>query len=75
MTGSYSNCFHMIDQDGANTQYELDYKKRTIARQMTGKGSPVGKLDYMKKTSAVDFHPVRNTVAVSSLNCFFLYGM
>ncbi len=74
-SGSFNNCFHMMDQDGANTQYELNYKKSTIAKQMVGKGSALGRVDYLKKTTAMDFHPSRNTCAVASLNCFFLYSM
>ena len=74
-TGSYNNCFHMIDQDGSNTQYELSYKKSTVARPMVGKSSPLGRVDYMKKTTALDFHPTMNIMAVGSLNCFFMYGM
>ena len=63
----------MVDQDGANTQYELNYKKMTIGRQM-GKGMAVGKMEYMKKSTALDYHPSRNVLAVASMNCFFLYA-
>ena len=74
-SGSYNNWFHMVDQDGVNTQYELSYKKATIARQMSGKGSAsTGKIDYMRKATALDFHPSKNMVAVASLNCFFMYA-
>jgi hypothetical protein len=53
----------------------LNYKKSTLAKTMAGKPAPLGKIDYLKKTNALDFHPFKNTVAVASLNCFFLYGM
>ena len=56
-------------------QYELNYKKTTLSKSIIGKPPPLGKIDYIKKTTALDFHPFRNTVAVASLNCFFLYSM
>jgi serine/threonine-protein phosphatase 2A regulatory subunit B len=35
LTGNYNNNFHVIDLlDGSNTQYELNYKKQTVAKQM-----------------------------------------
>lgn len=75
MSGSYSNCFHMVDQEGANTQYELSYKKITNARQMNGKVPVTStKIDYMRKTTALDFHPTKNVLTVASLNCFFMYA-
>jgi serine/threonine-protein phosphatase 2A regulatory subunit B len=74
-TGSYSNCFHLVDQDGCNTQFELNYKKATISKNISGKQPPLGKVDYLKKTTALDYHPLKNSVAVASLNCFFLYNM
>lgn len=74
-SGTYSNCFHLVDQDTTNMQFELNYKKSTLSRNIVGKSAPLGKIDYMKKTTALDFHPLRNTVAVASLNCFFLYSI
>jgi serine/threonine-protein phosphatase 2A regulatory subunit B len=74
-SGSYNNWLHLMDQDGSNSQFELSYKKNTVCRQITGKGTPLGKVDYLKKTTSLDYHPTKNTVAVASLNCFFTYGM
>jgi len=66
----------MIDQDGTNTQYELNYKKATISKPIiAGKGVALSKVDYERKTLAVDFNPKKNMVAVGSLNCFFIYSM
>ncbi|MCB0369622.1 MAG: hypothetical protein KDD45_09305 [Bdellovibrionales bacterium] len=65
----------MVDQDGTNTQFELSYKKNTVVKQIAGKGTPPAKIDYLKKTNALDFHPSKNIVAVASLNCFFTYSM
>jgi hypothetical protein len=74
-SGTYNNCFHLADIDGTNMQFELNYKKATLSKNIVGKPSPFGKIDYLKKTTALDFHPFKNTVAVASLNCFFLYSM
>lgn len=38
--------FHMIDMDGSNTQYELNYKKSTISKSMGKPMSPLGRVDY-----------------------------
>jgi len=74
-TGTYNNCFHLADQDASNYQYELNYKKMTLSKAVAGKQTPLGKVDYLKKATALDFHPFRNTVAVASLNCFYVYSM
>ena len=38
VSGSYNNCFHMVDlDDGNNAQYELNYKKNTIMKQYDGR--------------------------------------
>lgn len=77
LTGNYNNCFHLVDvADGTNTQYELNYKKTTVSRQIIpGKVAPIQKMDYARKTTACDFNPKRNLVAVASLNCFYIYSM
>lgn len=77
LTGNYNNCFHLIDTlDGANTQYELNYKKSTVARTILADKPPaLPKMDYMRKVNACDFNKKKNTLAVASLNCFFIYSM
>lgn len=79
LTGNYNNSFHLIDigsDQRTNTQYELSYKKQTIAKNIVpGKMTSISKMDYQRKTIASDFHPKKNVVAIASLNCFFLYGM
>lgn len=76
MTGNYNNSFHMLNvSNGENTQYELNYKKNTIARSMNGKQTPMTKLDHIRKTTACIFHPKRRMAAVASLNCFFIYSV
>jgi serine/threonine-protein phosphatase 2A regulatory subunit B len=75
-TGNYNNCFHLIDADGTNTQYELNFKKTTVSRQMLpGKGSAIAKMDYTRKVLAGDFNAKRNMLAVAALNCFYIYSM
>lgn len=76
-TGNYNNNFHLIDtQDLTNMQYELTYKKNTVSKQiMPNKMVALPKIDYQRKTIVGDFHPKKNTVAVASLNCFFIYSI
>lgn len=77
ITGNYNNTFHAIDvKDLSNTQYEINYKKQTISKPMiAGKAVPLPKMDYSRKTIALDFHPKLNVFAVASLNCFLSYSM
>lgn len=77
LTGNYNNNFHMVDlTDGTNSQYELNYKKQTIVKNMTAsKTTPASKMDYERKTNALDFNPKKNVIAVGSLNCFFIYSL
>jgi serine/threonine-protein phosphatase 2A regulatory subunit B len=74
LTGSYNNCFHLMDFEGNNTQYELSYKKATVCRSMA-KPTPITKMDYDRKVLASSFNPARNVLAVASLNCFFTYSL
>jgi hypothetical protein len=76
LTGNYNNSFHLIDvADGANTQYELNYKKTTVSKPiLPNKSTPIQKMDYIRKTVANDFNPKKNMLAVASLNCFFIYS-
>ena len=77
LTGNYNNCFHTIDiNDSSNTQFQVNYKKQTINKPIIpGKGSPIPRMDYMRKIIASDFHPKANILAVASLNCFLTYSM
>lgn len=40
-----------------------------------GKGAPISKMDYTRKVLAGDFNPRKNTLAVASLNSFYVYAM
>jgi hypothetical protein len=47
----------MSSNTGENNQYELNYKKSTVVRSMTGsKTSQLTKLDNAHKITAVSFH-------------------
>lgn len=76
LTGNYNNNFHLIDVvNGTNTQYELNYKKVTTSKQvLPGKSLPLTKMDYERKTTALDYNQKSNTFAVASLNTFFIYS-
>lgn len=75
-TGNYNNSFHLLDLDGTNTQYELNFKKTTVSKQMVpGKGSAIAKMDYTRKVMAGDFSSKKNMLAVAALNCFYIYSM
>ena len=44
LTGNYNNTFHLLDVDpSAHTQYELNYKKTTVSKQVLLK-YPISKL-------------------------------
>ena len=73
LTGNYNNGFHLLDE--ANTHYELNFKKTTVSKPMTKSSPAPHKMDYLRKTMAVDYHPKKNLVAVASLNCFYTYAM
>ena len=61
---------------GENNQYELSYKKSTIVRPISGsKPVAISKLDNVRKTTALTFHPTKKMAAVASLNCFFIYSL
>lgn len=74
LTGSYNNNFHVVSTLGDNYQYELNYKKSTVVKSMAGtKAGGITKLDNVRKTTSLAFHPGKKMFAVASLNCFFIY--
>lgn len=77
LTGNYNNNFHLVDlADGSNSQYEVNYKKQTTMKPLIpGKMSQLGRMDYERKTNALDFCQKKNVLAVASLNCFFIYSL
>lgn len=76
VTGNYNNSFHVVSTVGDNYQYELNYKKSTVVKPMGGsKTAGMSKLDSVRKTTALAFHPNKKMMAVASLNCFFIYSV
>jgi len=76
VTGNYNNSFHVVSTVGDNYQYELNYKKSTVVKPMVGsKTAGMSKLDSVRKTTALAFHPNKKMMAVASLNCFFIYSL
>ncbi len=76
LTGNYNNSFHVVSTTGDNYQYELNYKKSTVIKPMTGsKAAGLTKLDNVRKTTALGFNPGKKMFAVASLNCFFIYSV
>ena len=74
-TSNFYNSLHLLDLDGSNTQYELNFKKTTVSKQMVpGKGSAIAKMDS-RKVMTGDFSSKKNMVAVAALNCFYIYSM
>lgn len=74
-SGSYNGCFHLVEQDGTNIQYEVNYSKGTEAKRPSTVKGLLGKVDYARKTGVVDFNPRRNALAAAVGNCFFIYTM
>lgn len=77
LTGNYNNYFHLINvENGSNTQYELSFKKDTISRPIVpGRCPPMPKIEPKLKTSVLAYHPTNHSVAVASMNCFFIYSL
>lgn len=76
ITGNYNNSFHVVSTVGDNYQYELNYKKSTVVKPMMGsKSAAMTKLDSVRKTTALSFHPNKKMMAIASLNCFFIYSL
>ena len=74
-TSNFYNSLHLLDLDGSNTQYELNFKKTTVSKQMVpGKGSAIAKMDS-RKVMTGDFSSKKNMLAVAALNCFYIYSM
>ena len=77
VTGMYNNCFHICDMNGErNTQFELNFKKKTIARSVgTGQNdNPNFEYDITKRVLRTVCHPQNDVVVVASFNCLFVYN-
>ena len=76
LTGMFNNNFHILDvKREINTQFELNYNKKTIARVIPKKCNDVlgSGYDYTRKILKSAYHPKDHVIAVASLNCLFFY--
>jgi len=76
VTGMFNSAFHIIDvKRDINTQFELNFNKKTISKVIPKKCTEVlgGNYDYTRKILRTTYHPTEHTVAMASLNCLFLY--
>jgi len=76
MTGMFNNNFHIIDvKKDTNTQFELNFNKKTISKVIPKKCTEVlgSNYDYTRKVLRSVYHPRENIVAMACLNCLFFY--
>lgn len=77
VTGMYNNCFHVGDVSGEkNIQFELNFKKKTLMRQIKGGNhEQIGpEYDISKRVLRTVCHPSFDFVVVASFNCLFVYN-
>lgn len=77
VTGMYNNNFHICDLNGEkNTQYELNFKKKTISKLI--KPSHFEQIqsdfDISKRVLKTACHPISDFLVVASFNCLFVYN-
>jgi serine/threonine-protein phosphatase 2A regulatory subunit B len=78
LTGLFNDNFHVIDRTGEkNTQFELNYGKKCITKQIPKKYfENLGPgYNFDRKILKSAWHPTKNTVAVACLNSLFFYGI
>jgi serine/threonine-protein phosphatase 2A regulatory subunit B len=77
LTGLFNNNFHIADaQGGNNMQYELNFSKNTLCKQIPKKFyEPLGSnYNFNRKVLKSAWHPTQNVVAIACLNSLFLYN-
>lgn len=77
VTGMYNNTFHVVDMNGEkNTQFELNFKKKTISKQIkTSHHEQIpSDFDITKRVLKTACHPVHDFIVVASFNCLFVYN-
>lgn len=77
VTGMYNNCFHVCDMNGEkNTQFELNFKKKTICRPVVSDQmeTPNFEYDISKRVLKTLCHPQNDLIVVASFNCLFVYN-
>ncbi|CAD8098954.1 unnamed protein product [Paramecium primaurelia] len=76
VTGNFNSTFHIVDRMGeCNSQYELNFNKKTVVRQIPPKyfenlGSSY---DFNRKVQKLSMCQTQNLVAVACLNCLYFY--
>jgi len=77
LTGMFNSNFHISDREGnANYQFELNFNKKTIMKHIPKKHfEQLGtNYDFSKKVLKSTWHPKKNTIAISCLNCLYFYN-
>jgi len=76
VTGLFNNNFHIIDvKKDVNTQFELNFNKKTISKVIPKKCTEVlgSNYNYTRKVLRTAYHPIEHIVAIACLNCLFFY--
>lgn len=76
LTGMFNNNFHVIDvKKDTNTQFELNFNKKTVSKLIPKKCTEVlgSNYNYTRKVLKASYHPTEHIVALASLNCLFFY--
>lgn len=77
ITGNFNSTFHLVDRNGeTNTQFELNFNKKTISKQIPPKyfenlGS---NYDFSRKVLRSAYHPQQQCLAIACLNCLYFYS-
>ena len=77
ITGNFNSTFHQISANGDNnTQYELNFGKKTIMKNIKPRHSEnLGpNYDYTRKVLKSVVHPETNCIALACLNCLYFYS-
>lgn len=77
VTGMFNSNFHVCDRNGdMNTQFELNFNKKLITKQIPRKHfETLGpNYDFTQKILRSAWHPNLNCVAVACLNCLYFYN-
>lgn len=75
-TGLFNSTFHILDiKRDINTQFEMNFNKKTITKVIPKKCTEVlgSNYDYTRKVLRGAYHPTDNIVAMACLNCLFFY--
>ncbi|EGR33792.1 protein phosphatase 2a regulatory b subunit, putative [Ichthyophthirius multifiliis] len=77
VTGNFNSTFHVIDRNGeTNNQFELNFNKKTISKQIPPKyfENLTSSYDFTRKALKASYSQASNTIAVSCLNCLYFYS-